>query len=451
MTRRSLLGVAPALVKSVSGAPADRPNIVWIICEDLGVELSCYGRREVETHHFDRLAERGTLFENCHSPAPVCSPSRSAFHTGLYQTTTGTHHHRSHRGDQYRLPDGARTIMDRLRDAGYFTCNVGPFAPGLKGAGKTDFNFEADRLFDGNHWNQRQAGQPAFIEVNFQEAHKGPAFFAARKQKRLVDPAKVELPPYLPDHPIIRDEFANYLDAVQLADYKLGVLLQALERDKMLDNSVLYCFGDNGRCLIRGKQWLYETGTHVPLIVQRRGGGEAGTRRKDLCSLLDVTASSLSAAGVELPTPFHGQDPWGRQRRREFVVTARDRCGEQRDRIRAVRGERFRYIRNFMPEMPYTQFNNYISTFYVTLHIMKQMDQAGLLNEAQKTFMAPHKQQEEFYDLRSDPHEIHNLAALPEYAGELRRHRAHLEDWMSSTGDRGGIQETAEEYDKYRG
>ncbi|MBK7930958.1 MAG: sulfatase [Bryobacterales bacterium] len=435
----------------MSGSAADRPNIIWIICEDLGVELSCYGRKDVHTPHIDALASRGVLFENCHSPAPVCSPSRSAFHTGLYQTTTGTHHHRSHRGDHYRLPAPARTIMDRLRDAGYFTCNVGPFAPGLKGAGKTDFNFEAAKLFDGNHWSQRRSGQPAFIEVNFQEAHKGPAFFEARRQKRLVDPAKVELPPYLPDHPIIRNEFANYLDAIQLADHKVGVLLETLRRDKMLDNSILFFFGDNGRCLIRGKQWLYEAGTHVPLIVQRHGNANAGARRTDLCSLLDVTATSLAAAGIDLPTPFHGHDLLGNPPRREFVVTARDRCGEQRDRIRAVRGERFRYIRNFMPEKPYTQFNNYISTFYVTLHIMKQMDQAGLLNEAQKTFMVPRKQDEEFYDLRNDPHEIRNLAHLPEHAAEMRRHRAYLDQWMTATGDRGGIEETAEEYDKYRG
>ncbi len=441
-------------MKHLSGSPGDRPNIIWVICEDLGVELSCYGRKDVRTPNMDALAERGTLFENAHSPCPVCSPSRSAFHVGLYQTTTGTQHHRSHRGDHYRLPDGTRTIMDRLRDAGYFTCNVGAFAPGLKGARKTDFNFEVDRTFDGDHWSQRKAGQPAFIEVNFSEAHKGPAFFEARRQKRLVDPSKVELPPYFPDHPIIRDEFANYLDAVQLGDYKIGRLMESLERDKMLDNSILFFFGDNGRCLIRGKQWLYETGTHVPLIVQRRGAGsraDAGKRRTDLCTLLDVTATSLTAAGVTLPDPCHGQDLFGNQPPREFVVTARDRCGEQRDRIRAVRGNRFRYIRNFMPEKPYTQFNNYISTFYVTLHIMKQMDQAGLLNDAQKTFMVTRKQDEEFYDLRNDPHEIRNLAGVPEFASELRRHSAYLDLWMKSTGDRGGIPETAEEYDKYRG
>jgi arylsulfatase A-like enzyme len=451
MTRRHILTGAPAFVRSLTGAPNDRPNIIWIIAEDLGTELSCYGRADVRTPNLDRLAAQGTIYENCHTTAPVCSPSRSAFHTGLYQTTTGTHRHRSHRGDHYRLPGGARTVMDRFRDAGYFTCNVGDFAPGLKGMRKTDFNFEADRPFDGAHWSQRKPGQPAFIEINFQEAHKGPAFFDARDQKHLIDPAKVQLPPYFPDHPIVRNEFANYLDAIQLLDYKVGAFLLALERDRMLDNSLLFFFGDNGRCLIRGKMWLYEPGTHVPLFARWPGVTKAGSRSSDLCTMLDMTAASLRAAGIPLPTPFHGKDLFRQGDRHEFIVTARDRCGEARDRIRAVRDSRFRYIRNFAPEQPYTQFNNYVSTYYVTLHILKQMNEAGRLNEAQRLFMAPRKPEEEFYDLQADPHEIRNLAAVPHYAAETGRFRRHLDQWMKSTGDRGAIAETQEEYDKYRG
>jgi N-sulfoglucosamine sulfohydrolase len=258
LNRRQFLAAGsvafPAFVRARNTAAADRPNIIWIIGDDLGCELGCYGDRVVHTPNMDRLAGQGVRFTQFHTTAPVCSASRSAFNVGLYQTTTGTEHHRSHRQDGYALPEGARLITDRFRQHGYFTCNVRQIAEGVEGDGKNDYNFKAENPFDGTHWNQRKPGQPFYAQVNFQAPHKGPAFLAARRQKVLVDPATVELPPYYPDHPVVRDEVANYLDAVQLLDHQVGVLLDKLAQDKLLDNSVIFLFGDNGRCLLRGKQ-----------------------------------------------------------------------------------------------------------------------------------------------------------------------------------------------------
>lgn len=434
-----LFGAAPAFVRSLSGRAADRPNVLWILAEDNGPQWTCYGYPGLETPHIDQLASEGARFTQAHSTGPVCSASRSAFNVGLYQTSTGAHHHRSHRKDGYRLPDGARLVSHRLKAAGYFTANVRDIAPGLRGAGKTDFNFTVEQPFDGTHWNQRAAGQPFFAQVNFNATHKGPAFVEARKQTRLIDPAKIELPPYWPDHPVVRDEFANYLDCVQLLDRQVGMLLDVMKKEGALDNTVIFFFGDNGRCLLRGKQWCYDAGTHVPLLVKWPGVVKPGLVREDPAVLLDVTATTLAAAGVELPEWFHGRPLFGKgAKAREFAVTARDRCDMTVDRIRCVRDSRYSYIRNFMPERPYTQYNEYITKQYPTLGVMKELHAKGKLNPVQELFMAERKPAVEFYDMKADPHEVSNLAGDPKHAKLVARYAATLDKWMADTKDRGG-------------
>jgi len=440
ITRRRLLATvgAPAILR------ADRrPNILWIIGDDLGAELGCYGFPLVRTPNMDRLANEGVRFTHAFTTAPVCSSSRSAFNVGMYQTTTGTHNHRSHRTDGYRLPGEARLVSERFREAGYFTANMLDIAPGVRGTGKTDFNFQAPRPFEGSHWNQRAKGQPFFAQVNFQAPHKGPAFKAARQQKQLVDPARVPLPPYYPDHPVVRDEFANYLDAVNLLDTQVGAALDALTRDGLLDNTAIFLFGDNGRCLLRGKQWLYDPGTHVPLVVRYPGVLAKGRLHEDPVVALDITAQSLAYAGIAVPPEFHGQPLFG-GRPRDYIFTARDRCDMTVDRIRAVRDGRYKYIRNFMPERPYTQWNQYIENSYPTLKILQELHAAGKLNTVQEQFMAPRRPEVEFYDLRTDPHEVRNLAHYPAHKEHAARMGRILDDWIRGTRDQGAIPEPRE-------
>src|SRR5688572_19522617 len=170
-----LLIVAPITLLASSASAADRPNILWILGDDLGPQLGCYGDPLVKTPNLDRLAAQGIRFTNAHTTAPVCSASRSALITGYYQTTLGAHHHRSHRKDGYKLPDGIRPATDLFREAGYFTANI-KTADGL-GSGKTDFNFNVDRpVYDGTDWSQRKAGQPFFAMINFTEPHRGGAW-----------------------------------------------------------------------------------------------------------------------------------------------------------------------------------------------------------------------------------------------------------------------------------
>lgn len=423
---------APAILRAQT-----KPNILWILGDDLGPQLGCYGNRIVTTPNIDRLANDGVRFTHCHTTAPVCSSSRSAFNVEMYQIATGTHHHRSHREKPYPLPNGARLITDRLREAGYFTANVTDIAPGVRGTAKTDFNFAPPgKPFDGTNWNQRAKGQPFFAQINFQAPHKGPAFAAARKQTKLVDPAKVELPPYHPDHPIVRDEWANYYDAVNLLDTQIGATLASLERDGLLDNTVIFHFGDNGRCLIRGKQWLYDAGTHIPLIVRYPGVLKKGGVREDPVTALDINAQTLAYAGLAIPKEYHGR-PLFDAKPRSHIFTARDRCDITVDRIRAMRDSRYKLIRNFMPERPYTQHNNYIETSYPTLGVMKELHDKGKLNAAQSLFMVDRKPDFELYDTKEDPHEIHNLASDPKRAKRQAAMNSTLERWLSDMNDAG--------------
>jgi arylsulfatase A-like enzyme len=222
----------------------------------------------------------------------------------------------------------------------------------------------------------------------------------------------------------------------------VGVLLDKLKEDNALDNTAIFFFGDNGRCLIRGKQWLYDYGTHVPLIVRWPGVAKPGSVRDEPCIALDMTASTLAAAGFAIPESFHGRPLFGPGARpREFIVTARDRCDETVDRIRAVRDARYKYIRNFMPERPYIQANAYIEEFYPTQRVMKELHAAGKLNPVQELWMAPRKPAVEFYDTRTDPFEVRNLAGSRDHAALVAKFAKRLDDWMAETHDQGGVPE----------
>lgn len=423
-------------------AQEKRPNILWIWGDDLGPDLGCYGQKLARTPNLDKLASEGVRFTRCFTTAPVCSPSRSALMTGMYQTAIGAHHHRSHRDDGYTLPPGVRTITDHFRAAGYFTANVtSALAPGAKGTGKTDFNFTVAKPFDGREWSELKSRQPFYAQVNFSAPHRGGTWPEARRRlKDLVDPAKVVLPPYYPDHPKVRDDYANYLDAVNLLDLQVGEVLKRLEEDGLAGNTAVIFLGDNGQCHYRGKQFLYDGGIHIPLIIRWPGKLRPGTVREDLVSAIDISATSLAAAGVEIPKLMHGRDLFAGGER-DCIVAARDRCDETEDRIRCVRTKKHKYIRNYFPDRPYTQPNKYKERSYPALAVGKELHAAGKLTPEQAAFFAPTRPAEELYDLESDPHEVKNLAASPAHAKALEELRTLLDRWIKETGDPGEIPE----------
>jgi arylsulfatase A-like enzyme len=353
----------------------------------------------------------------------------------MYQTSFGAHNHRT--VHKKPLPGGVRHVSDYLRQAGYFTV----LASRTRAPGKTDYNFLHDKPFDGTDWNQRPGGKPFFAQLTIQESHKGPGWPLGRKLTPNIDQSKLKLPPYWPDHPVARDEYANYLEAIQLMDRYAGETLARLEKEGLADNTLVFFMGDNGACTFRSKQFLYDGGINVPLIVRWPGKLKSGTVREDLISGIDLTAATLAAAGVEPPGSMQGRDFLGSAPKRDYIYAARDRCDIAIERMRCVRDLRYKYIRNFLPGIPYMQPNPYKEKEYPTWNLVKQLHREGKLNDVQSLFAAGHKPVEELYDLQADPHEVRNLAAEGSQRSRLLAMRKLVDDWMVETRDRGGVME----------
>jgi len=446
LTGLALLGGAAS--DPAATAPVAKPNMLWLIAEDFGPHLGCYGTREVTTPNLDRLAAEGVRYTRFYTTAPVCSASRSAFMTGLYQTSLGAHHHRSNRGGDFPLPAGVRVLTDWLREAGYFTANVTrlPEPLGFRGTGKTDWNFSyRGKPFDSAEWADLKSHQPFFAQINFHETHRN------FNGKPLADPAKVEIPPYYPDHPVTRKDWAAYLDAASELDRKIGLILEQLDRDGLADNTVVVFFGDNGQAHVRGKQFCYESGLSVPLIIRwpralpQPRHFQPGKVDNRLLEAIDLAPTTLALAGAPVPSKMQGRPFLGDHAAppKPFVFGARDRCDETTMRIRTVRDERYRYIRNFTPEIPLLAPNKYKETQYPVWNLIKELHAQGKLTPVQEALCQPRLPDEELYDLDKDPFEIHNLAQsdAPEIQAVLKRLRAALEKWIVDTDDQGRFPE----------
>lgn len=434
-----------------TAAAADRPNILWLVAEDFGPDLGCYGTDQVWSPNLDGLAAEGMRFTRAYTTAPVCSASRSAFMTGMYQTTIGAHNHRSHRDDGYQLPAGVRVISDWMRDAGYFTANLRqmPAGFGFNGTGKTDWNFTYDRQpFDSDRWDDLKGHQPFFAQINFQETHR--KFQAPAK----ADPAKVAIPPYYPDHPVTRQDWAQYLDAASELDRKIGLILKQLAADGLAENTVVVFSADHGMAHVRGKQFCYEEGLHIPLIIRWPKPLAApkhyrpGAVDERFVESIDLAPTFLAIAGAEKPAKMQGWILLGERAAepRQYVFGARDRCDETVFRFRTVRDDRYRYIRNSTPDRPFLQANAYKERSYPVWNLLKELHAAGKLTPVQAVLCQPTMPPEELYDLAADRHEINNLAMSDsaEHQAALKRLRGVLEKWIEETDDQGRYLEPPE-------
>jgi arylsulfatase A-like enzyme len=438
----TLLAALPVL--AVAAEPA-RPNILWLVAEDFGPHLGCYGTTQVWTPNLDRLAAGGVRYTGAFTTAPVCSASRSAFMTGMYQTTIGAHNHRSHRDDGYQLPEGVKVAPDWFRAVGYFTANVRTFPEEVKvaGTGKTDWNFTyRGKPFDSDNWSDLKGHQPFFAQVNFQETHR--PFTSPRR----ADPAKVVIAPYYPDDPVTRDDYAKYLDAASGLDEKIGRILERLEADGLAATTIIVFSGDHGEAHVRGKQFCYDEGLHIPLIIHWPSAYaapkhfRAGTVDDRLIAAIDLLPTLLAvAAGASRPASMQGEVFLGDHAAapRRYVFGARDRCDETVFRFRTVRDARYRYIRNFMPERPFLQTNDYKERSYPVWNLIKELAAQGKLTPVQAVLAAPDMPVEELYDLAQDPYEIHNLAdsSVPDHQAVKVRLKAALERWIEESNDQG--------------
>ncbi|MBN2132994.1 MAG: sulfatase-like hydrolase/transferase [Sedimentisphaerales bacterium] len=442
----SLGAVGLALGKAGSSAALarpgrqKRPNILWICIEDMSPNMSCYGETTIATPNIDRLAREGTRFTRAFITCPVCSPSRSAMITGMYQTSTGTHNHRSSRhAAQISLPRQIRLIPEYFQQAGYYTCNGRMFDTKTRGRtrpGKTDYNFVWDKeVYDAPEWSGRKAGQPFFAQI---QLHGG----KNRKAKvpNPVDPADVTLPPYYPDDPVLREDWARYLNSVLYVDLELGKIMERLEDEGIADDTVVFFWTDHGISHVRDKQFLYEGGIHIPLIVHGPHIRPT-TTREDLVVHIDIPATSMHLAGIPIPKHIQGRALFASDyQERDCIFAARDRCDETVERIRCVRTKRYKYIRNYYPNRAHTQPNRYKNNKEIMIR-MRELYAEGKLSPHQARVFWPYRPVEELYDLQDDPHEMNNLANSRAQEETLVRLRGKLEQWIGQTGDLGQFPE----------
>ena len=433
---------------------AERPNILWISCEDISPDLGCYGDDYSVSPNIDKLASEGVRYMRAFSHSGVCAPTRSGIITGMYPISIGTPHMRCHGVP----PADVRCFSQYLRAAGYYCTNNS----------KTDYQFQPpltawDESSGKAHWRNRAEGQPFFAVINLTTSHESQIrnprdstkeMVAALSPEQRHDPAKATLPKYYPDTPIVRRDWANYHDIITAMDRQVGEILQQLEEDGLADDTIVWFWGDHGRGLPRGKRWIYDSGLQVPLIIRVPDKWKdlalpdhpdqlaPGTVNDDLVAFVDFAPTMLSLAGIDIPEHIQGQAFLGPQKAapRAYIFAARDRMDERYDLIRAARDKRFKYIRNEMPFIPYSQNIAYMNEM-PTMQEMRRLNAEGKLVGPQTLYFRQVKPAEELYDTDADPEELNNLADDPKYAAKLAELREQTQKWRKEIGDMGLIPE----------
>jgi uncharacterized sulfatase len=426
----------------------EKPNILWITCEDVSPYLGCYGDTYAITPNIDKLAAEGVLYTKAFATAPVCAPARSCLVTGVYATSLGTQHLRS----EVKLPENIKCFPRYLRAAGYYCSNNY----------KKDYNFVDVNVWDESsreaHWRKRKPGQPFFSVFNFVSTHQGQIngsdeeFFAKYSSKlrpeERHDGREIPLPPYYPDTPFVRKIWARYYNLITFMDKQVGDLFNQLEADGLADNTIVFFFSDHGLGIPRFKRTLYDSGLHVPLIVrfperfQRLSAVKPGRQTNRLVSFIDFAPTVLSLIGLPVPGYMQGRAFLGDKAGapREHIFGASSRVDEAYEFSRCVRDKRYKYIRNYMPHLPYIQPSEYPDR----AEIMKELRRAAAddrFSNAQKLLWAPAKPIEELYDTLADPHEINNLADSTQHRNILAKLRKVHREWMLQTRDTGLLPE----------
>jgi len=438
MSLRLCLTLLLSFILSNATFAADKPNILWVTSEDNGPHLGCYGDNYADTPNIDSIAERGMIYRNAWSNAPVCAPARTTIITGMYPPSLGAQHMRS----AVRIPDNFKLYPEYLREAGYYCTNNS----------KTDYNLAGvgnpwDESSKNAHWRNRKAGQPFFAIFNFTTSHESQ--IRKRPHAPVHDPSKVRVPAYHPDTPEVRRDWAQYYDKITEMDKQVGRVLKELKEDGLEDDTIIFYYGDHGSGMPRSKRWPYNSGLLVPMIVSipekfRSLAGQdykQGGESERLVGFVDLAPTVLSLAGVKPPAhmqghAFHGEyeaDP------QPLLFGFRGRMDERYDFVRVVRNKRYIYLKQFMPHRIYGEHVSYMFQTPTT-QVWHRMYQAGRLNAAQSHFWEV-KPAEELYDLENDPDEVANLALKPEHQEVLKELRESLYDQLLSTRDTGFLPE----------
>ena len=425
---------------------AARPNILWLTCEDISPNLGCYGDAYAVTPHIDKLATQGVRYTHAFAPIGVCAPSRSTLITGMYACSLGSQHMRC----DATLPGQVTCFPEYFRMAGYYCTNNT----------KTDYNFKMpkgawDESSGKAHWKNRPAGKPFFAVFNFTTSHESQIRLPEKQyqertkdftEQQRHDPAKVSVPPYHPDTPEVRRDWARYADMITYMDGQVGEALQELQAAGLADDTIVCYFSDHGAGMPRSKRWLYDSSLRVPLVVRfpakfaKHAPAAAGQTTDRLVSFVDFAPTMLSLASVDAPKHLQGQAFLGdkTQRERDYIFGFRDRMDERYDLLRAVRDKRYKYIRNYMPHLPWFHHQHIDYMFAMpTMQSWQRLADAGKLTGAPAVFMAATKPMEELYDTQSDPHEVQNLAASAAHREVLEHMRQAHRKWQAEIVDLG--------------
>ena len=415
------------------GAPAGRPNILWLSAEDHGPHLGCYGDKYANTPNLDAFAKKSLLYLNAISTAPVCAPARTTIICGMYAPSLGAHHMRS----QAAKPDWLKFYPEFLREAGYYCTNNS----------KTDYNIEHNirQIWDESsgkaHYRKRKKGQPFFAIFNQTCTHE--SRIRAREAKTRHDPAAAPIPPYHPDIPVVRNNWAQYYDRLTQMDDWFGAHLRALDEGGLSEDTIVIFWADHGSGMPRGKRYAGWSGLHVPMIVHipekwkhlRPPEYKSGSTSDRLVGFVDLGATTLSLAGIK-PAPFQqGKAFLGKYvtEKPEYSFGFRGRMDERPDCSRTVIDGKYVYIRNFMPHLPHGQTLHYQMETQTT-RLWRRLYRQGKLNKVQSAFWEK-KQPEELYDISRDPHETKNLAGDPAHRKQLLAMREALYDNLAATFD----------------
>lgn len=430
-----------------------RAHILWISVEDMSPHLGAYGDGVARTPTLDRLAAESVRYTRAFTTAPVCAPSRAAIITGMHQASIAAHHMRTTEDRVPELPGPylavppfyVKAFPEYLRAAGYYTSN----------RAKTDYQFGVpftiwDDLGQTAHWRNRpDPAQPFFSVFNIEVTHESGLFpdNVARAGRPLVtDPTRVQVPPYYPDTPVVREALARMYDNVAEMDRQVAAILAQLEEDGLAERTIVFFWSDHGDGVPRGKRTLYDSGLHVPLMIRCPAsmacGTGRGTTNDELVSFVDLAPTVLALAGVPVPSHLHGRvllGP-GSSPPPPYVFGARDRMDLEYDMQRSARDDRFLYIRNLSPELPYAGHVTYRNSSTIMRELLRlQADGAPMGPPA--LWMRTRKPPEELYDVQADPHQIQDLSADPAHRATLERLRAAVTGWMTEVGDQGWLDE----------
>ncbi len=430
----------------------ERPNILWISAEDISPDLGCYGDDYAITPNIDAFAKQAVRFDNAFTSAGVCSPVRSGIITGMYANSIGTCPMRC----DGVPPASVKCFTEYLRQSGYYCSNNS----------KTDYQFNTpasawDDSSDTAHWRNRPVGKPFFSVFNYLTTHEGRIRRPPGRKAELHNPKRAKVPPYYPDTPVVRNDIACYADNITTFDKQFRDLLEQLKCDGLHDDTIVWVWGDHGRGLPRCKRWLYDSSTRMPLLIYyppkyRHLAGldtkvnNAGQQTVDaMISSIDFGPTVLSLAGVNSPSHMQGRAFAGINpaKPRKYIYGARDRIDEAQDIVRMVFDGRYRYIRNFMPHIPYSVDVKYMNAM-PTMQEMRRLHEFGKLKGPQKQYFKHPRYIEELYDTKKDPHEVNNLAFEPSLKNKLQHLRNKLHSWMLEISDVGLIPEP--EFDRLK-